>query len=219
MDSKKQTLLPCVNFRIQKIHVKPLHWLLKGKNIHVPLLGLFSIPWASMGCAGAGHCQSPSLMLLHSVQAHACLDWHPGSHAEVTDFHVLVHSPGTCYLYQTPFPVFYKKQKISRGRHYCCSMWWFRRCSKPQLGKEMTPALTSCFTSPLMAELWPAGATLGAWLRLIGENQLLAGFAVFKKYYTALLVCQNHTCSPHRLLLASGSPVRGLAAVDWKPWG
>lgn len=104
-----------------------------------------------------------------------------GTQVEVTDFHVLVHSHGTCYLYQTPFSVFYKKQELSRGRHYCCSMWWFRRCSKPQLGKEMTPALTSSFTSPLreVAELWPAGAMLGAWLRLTGENQLLAEFAVF----------------------------------------
>lgn len=101
------------------------------------------------------------------------------AHVEGTDFHVLhfVHSHGIFLPIKDPFQCFIRSRIFLGGGITAAACGGLEDAPGPQLGK-MTQAPTSCFTSLMeVAELWPAGAMLGAWLRLIGDNQFLADFA------------------------------------------
>ena len=155
------------------------------------------------------------------------MDWHPGSPygGDRLSFLWLVHSHGTFNLSRRPFRVFYKKQKSSRGRNYCCSTQWFRRCSKPQSEKETTWAPTSSMSWHFDFSCESAIRASASWshaesLTHIHRGQSIFGWICFflKMLHSSINMPNPYLfCSPHRLVLASCSTVRGLAATDWKP--
>lgn len=149
--------------------------------------------------------------------------------AEVTDFPFLglVHSRGIFNLSWIHFQCFTRSRKAPGGRSYCCSMRWFRRCSKPQPGKEVTWALTSSTSWPFHFSCESASRASASWTHAESLTHIQRGQSIFgwSCYFLKMLHSSINTpkpylfCSPHRLVLASCSTVRGLAATGWKPCG
>lgn len=129
------------------------------------------------------------------------MDWHPSSPCG-SDIHFLclVHSDGNFVL--ETLSVAYKKQKSFRGGNYCCSMRWFRRCSKAQPGNETTWAPNSCMSWNFYFCKW-AGQALASWSHAEslahrhGRQWIFGWICLFLKTLHSSLICQNHTCFVH----------------------
>lgn len=124
---------------------------------------------------------------------------------EVTDFHFLwlVHSHVIFNLSWRLFHCFIRSRKVPGEDMIAVACGGLEDAPSHSQGRrwpELPPppwADTSTSPASQPAELRPAGAMLRAWLTFIGDNQFLAEFAIFKKCYTVVLVCQNHTWFAH----------------------